>query len=158
MKKPTTLVDQLSDLLLQLNAAAIDARACYGYKHIAQPVRQRLEAASQQASAMLTALGEPQRKPRKSAPLIEVIQRANGSEGLGGDIGGMTRLLARQLKVGRRRARQLLSDACERLELACDGEGLERVTSADVIDAARQVLQGDQPKPWHGGRRKQPGT
>jgi hypothetical protein len=71
-------------------------------------------------------------------PLVTVVQKPGYGATLSGRVGDLTKLIARHCSVGQRRARALLSAACERLELAADGD-LENIGGYDVLEAAALI-------------------
>lgn len=68
-----------------------------------------------------------------------VYNRHINGQTLGGDVENMQRVIAAKFQIARGEADQLLSDACERIELACDGEGLDKVTMGDIFQVATEI-------------------
>lgn len=61
---------------------------------------------------------------------------------LSGDADALINHLKAKLMVSHMQATRLLSDACERLELACDSdEELAQVTLEDIVNTARDILK-----------------
>lgn len=85
--------------------------------------------------------------------LVEVVVKKGYGETLGGNITELTRHIGRRCRVSRKRARQLLSDSCERIEESAEGDELHRITLTDILVTAKIIHDQTKPEPpawaWH---------
>lgn len=137
---PGAAVAQLQETLFQVTATLGDYAEVA--KGVPNPLRKRSRTALADARKLLGQWDGVQHGVLASLlPKVEVVKR-HGAKTLGGDVDGLSTLIAERLRVSTSQGRQLLSDACERIEFACDGEGLEAIKAEDIVAMARTVLMG----------------
>lgn len=74
---------------------------------------------------------------------VKVMYNRRIGKTLGGDVKNMTRALGARFQKNSADAAQLLSNACERIELAADGEGLDKITMGDIYSTASLIERGE---------------
>lgn len=73
------------------------------------------------------------------AKIVEIVDGPNGPT-LGGDVDKMIALVAKHCHVSKSVAKEMLSSACEQLELACDEiDEMRKITMGEILYQCGQI-------------------